>query len=214
MTRPEPEFFAQEYITITRDSRTGLVVAIGGTKQAASILQQTSFLNASGPHGTYHHLPHVLSARLQRLRATAASHALLSAGHSVYLDPALNAFSSPDEDREAARRYLAQLARRASRAESGQDNATVLTEIAGPDEGLLPLIRNVLIGAYLTWSERLEAAGEDTAPAQRLGDTASLLSRTTDQILAARNQVARTPTPPAAGPARCLRQPPPTVRSR
>jgi hypothetical protein len=199
MTRPEPEpeFFAQEYITITRDSRTGLIVAIGGTEQAASLLQQAGFVDAPSPRGTYHRLPRGLSTRLQQVRATAASHALLSAGHSVYLDPALNAFATPDEDRQAARRHLGQLARRAFHAESAQENAAILTEIAGPDEGLLHLIRNALTGTYLTWTEHLKAAGADTGPAERLLETTRALSRTVDRILDARNQAALTPSAPA-----------------
>ncbi|MFF3364537.1 hypothetical protein [Streptomyces misionensis] len=52
MTQAEPDFFVLEYVTITKD-RTGLVVAIGGTEQAAGILQRTGgFLLAAGPAGT------------------------------------------------------------------------------------------------------------------------------------------------------------------
>ncbi|MFB7929584.1 hypothetical protein ACFYWX_02445 [Streptomyces sp. NPDC002888] len=36
MKQAEPEFGVLEYITITKDPRTGLVVAIGGTEKAAS----------------------------------------------------------------------------------------------------------------------------------------------------------------------------------
>jgi hypothetical protein len=36
MKQPEPVFWVLEYITITKDSRTGLLVAIGGTEQAAT----------------------------------------------------------------------------------------------------------------------------------------------------------------------------------
>lgn len=41
MTRrdDEPTFFALDYVTITRDPRTQLVVAIGGDPRAAGILQ-------------------------------------------------------------------------------------------------------------------------------------------------------------------------------
>ncbi|MGW5096383.1 hypothetical protein ACWEQ1_17620 [Streptomyces nodosus] len=70
-----------EYVTITKDPRTGLVVAIGGTDKAADILQRTGgFLCAVGPRGDYHRLPHGLPAEQQRLKATTASHALLAAG--------------------------------------------------------------------------------------------------------------------------------------
>ncbi|MCX5417681.1 hypothetical protein [Streptomyces sp. NBC_00059] len=41
MTRrdDEPTFFALDYVTITRDPRTQLVVAIGGDPRAAGFLQ-------------------------------------------------------------------------------------------------------------------------------------------------------------------------------
>ena len=147
---PEPDFFALEYITITKDSRTGHVVAIGGTERAAGILPRTGgFLNAPGLRGDYHRLPHGLPVEQQMLKATAASHALLAAGHSVHLDPALNVLATPDVDREAALRYLSRLAERASRAESSAEIAEVLTEIAGPVEGLLPLTREVVVRAWL-----------------------------------------------------------------
>ncbi|MCC9705976.1 hypothetical protein E4N62_12355 [Streptomyces sp. MNU76] len=51
MKQTEPEFWVLEYIT--KDPRTGLVVAIGGTEKAAYILQRTGgFLSAPGPSGT------------------------------------------------------------------------------------------------------------------------------------------------------------------
>ncbi|WP_234432133.1 hypothetical protein [Streptomyces sp. NRRL S-378] len=76
----EPDFLVLEYVTITKDPRTGLVVAIGGTERAADILQRTGgFLTAPGPRGDYHRLPHGLPIEQQRLKATAASHALLCA---------------------------------------------------------------------------------------------------------------------------------------
>ncbi|MFD6989298.1 hypothetical protein [Streptomyces sp. NPDC059943] len=109
-----------EYLTVTKDPRTGLVVAIGGTEQAADTLQRTGFVNHPGPRGEYHRLPHGLTDDEQRLKATAASHALLAAGHSVHLDPALNALATPDRDREAALRHLAGLVERASDATSSR----------------------------------------------------------------------------------------------
>lgn len=110
----EPDFFVQDYVTITKDPRTELVVAIGGTERAAGILQRAGgFLNAPGIGRDYHRLPHGLPVEQQRLKATAASHALLAAGHSVHLDPALNALTTPDGERETALRYLAQLSERA-----------------------------------------------------------------------------------------------------
>ncbi|GAA4781921.1 hypothetical protein [Streptomyces ziwulingensis] len=63
-------------------------MAIGGTEKAADILQRTGgFLSAPGPRGDYHRLPHGLPVEQQRRKATAASPALLAAGHSVHLDP-------------------------------------------------------------------------------------------------------------------------------
>lgn len=41
MKQPEPDFWVLEYVTITKDPRTDLVVAIGGTETAADILQRT-----------------------------------------------------------------------------------------------------------------------------------------------------------------------------
>lgn len=115
MNQTKPEFWVLEYVTITKDPRTDLVVAIGGTEKAAGILQRTgSFLSVPGPRGDYHRLPHGLPVEQQRSKATTASHALLAAGHSVNLDPALNALAAPDGAHDAALRYRAQLAERAS----------------------------------------------------------------------------------------------------
>ncbi|MEU4007249.1 hypothetical protein AB0H30_01965 [Streptomyces pseudogriseolus] len=102
MKQTEPDFWVLEYVTITKDPRTDLVVAIGGTDKAADILQRTGgFLSAPGPRGDYHRLPHGLPVEQQRRKATAASHALLAAGHSVRLDPTLNMLVAPDGEREA-----------------------------------------------------------------------------------------------------------------
>ncbi|MFF8447688.1 hypothetical protein ACF06Q_08305 [Streptomyces leeuwenhoekii] len=215
MKQSEPDFWVLEYITITKDPRTGLVVALGGTQHAAGILQRAGgFLDVPGPRGDYHRLPHGLSAGQQRLQATAASHALLAAGYSVHLDPALNAFTSPDGDREAALRYLAQLSERAHHASSGAETAEVLTEIAGPDEGLLPLIRQVVVSAWITWSQRLAATAEDVEPAERLGETTDALSDAADRILLARNHAARTPGRPAPTTSSPARQPSPAASRR
>jgi hypothetical protein len=72
----EPDFWVLEHVTITKDPRTDLVVAIGGTGKAADILQRTGgFLSAPGPRGDYHRLPHGLPVEQQRRKATAASNA-------------------------------------------------------------------------------------------------------------------------------------------
>ncbi|WP_234328279.1 hypothetical protein [Streptomyces sp. NRRL S-37] len=53
MNQTEPDFWVLEYVTITKDPRTGLVVAIGGTEQAADILQRAGgFVTAPGLAGT------------------------------------------------------------------------------------------------------------------------------------------------------------------
>ncbi|MDX3714957.1 hypothetical protein PV733_39745 [Streptomyces europaeiscabiei] len=46
MKQTEPEFWVLEYITITKDPRSSLVVAIGGTEKAADILHEPA---ASSP---------------------------------------------------------------------------------------------------------------------------------------------------------------------
>ncbi|MBW1597299.1 hypothetical protein [Streptomyces sp. JJ38] len=105
-----------------------------------------------------------------------AAHALLAVGHSAHLDPALNTLTMLDGEREAALRYLAQLSERASRAESSTEIAKILTEIAGPTEGLLPLpLRDCRQGL-----DRLVpppgAMSEDPTPAFQLGTTPDTLS--------------------------------------
>ncbi|EOY45722.1 MULTISPECIES: hypothetical protein [Streptomyces] len=203
MNETEPDFWVLEYVTITKDPRTGLVVAIGGTDQAADILQRTGgFLSAPGPRGDYHHLPHGLHIEQQRLKATTASHALLTAGHSVHLDPALNMLATPDGEREAALRYLTQLAERASAAETSSEVAEVLTEVAAPVHGLLPLTREVIVRSWIAASKLHGAApGEEPEPLARLAGTANSLSEATRVILHARNHAARRTQSPTATPA-------------
>ncbi|WMD05573.1 hypothetical protein [Streptomyces sp. FXY-T5] len=46
MKQTEPDFWVLEYVTITKDPRTDLVVAIGGTDKAADILREPA---ASSP---------------------------------------------------------------------------------------------------------------------------------------------------------------------
>ncbi|MFD3580874.1 hypothetical protein [Streptomyces sp. NPDC058683] len=203
MTFREPDFWVLEYVTIVKDPRTGLVVAIGGTEKAADILQRAGgFLSAPGPRGDYHRLPHGLSVEQQRLKATAASHALLAAGHSVHLDPALNALATPNGDHDAALRYLARLAERVTAAETSGEIAEALTEIAAPVTGLLPLIREVVVRAWIAASDLQGAApGEETEPLARLRDTAGSMSQAAHMILRARNHAAaRTPRPTASTP--------------
>src|SRR5690606_13642847 len=93
----------------------------------------------SWARGDYHRLPHGLPIEQQRLKATTASHALLAAGHNVHLDPTLNMLATPDGDRDAALRYLTQLAERASAAETSSAVAEVLTEVAATVPGPPPL---------------------------------------------------------------------------
>ncbi|MFE6164492.1 hypothetical protein ACFQ7F_36890 [Streptomyces sp. NPDC056486] len=193
MKQPEPDFWVLEYLTITKDPRTGLVVAIGGTEQTADILQQAGgFLSAAGPRGDYHRLPHNLPVEQQRLKATTASHALLAAGHSVHLDPALNMLATPDGEREAALRYLAHLAERVGAAETSSEVAEILTEIAAPVHGLLPLTREVVVRAWIAASDLQGATpGAEPEPIARLADTAGALSDAACVVLRARNHAAR-----------------------
>ncbi|MFE7810796.1 hypothetical protein ACFU5P_02165 [Streptomyces sp. NPDC057433] len=203
MNQTEPDFWVLEYVTITKDPRTGLVVAIGGTEQAADILQRTGgFLTAPGPRGDYHRLPHRLPIAEQRLKATTASHALLAAGHSVHLDPSLNMLASPDGERDAALRYLTQLAERASAAKTSSEVAEVLTEVAAPVHGLLPLTREVIVRAWIASSDLQGAApSKEPEPVARLGSTANSLSEAARVILHARNHAARPTQPPTTAPA-------------
>ncbi|NUS85373.1 MAG: hypothetical protein HOY75_22255 [Streptomyces sp.] len=77
----EPDFFVLDYITITRDPRTKLVVAIGGDERVAGILQTAGgFIDAPGPRGPYHRQPHTMAVDQQRTGATAAALAL---GHRL-----------------------------------------------------------------------------------------------------------------------------------
>ncbi|MET8721435.1 hypothetical protein [Streptomyces misionensis] len=217
MTQAEPDFFVLEYVTITKDPRTGLVVAIGGTEQAAGILQRTGgFLSAAGPRGDYHRLPHGLPIEQQRLKATTASHALLAAGHSVHLDPTLNMLTTPDGDREAALHYLTQLAERASAAKTSTAVAEVLTEIAAPVHGLLPLTREVILRAWIAASDlQSTASGEVPEPIAQLGSTATSLNEAARVIRHARNYAAhppQPPQPPTTAPAPGRAQPPASRR--
>ncbi|SFY53621.1 hypothetical protein [Streptomyces sp. F-1] len=214
MNQAEPDFWVLDYITITKDPRTGLVVAIGGTEQAADILQRTGgFLSAAGPRGDYHRLPHGLPIEQQRLKATTASHALLAAGHSVHLDPTLNMLTPPDGEREAALRYLTHLAERASAAKTSTAVAEVLTEIAAPVQGLLPLTREVILRAWIAASDlQSTASGEEPEPIARLGSTATSLSEAARVILHARNHAAHPTQPPTTAPAPVSAQPPASRR--
>ncbi|MFF7476781.1 hypothetical protein [Streptomyces sp. NPDC008092] len=142
----------------------------------------------------------------QRLKATAASHALLAAGHSVHLDPTLNMLVAPDGEREAALRYLAGLAERASAAATSSEVAEVLTEVAAPVHGLLPLVREVVVSAWIAAGDLQEAApAGEPDPLALLGRTAASMREAALAILHARNHAARpaqrpaTASPPPAG---------------
>ncbi|MFB8128689.1 hypothetical protein [Streptomyces mirabilis] len=209
MKQSEPDFWVLEYVTITKDPRTALVVAIGGTEKAADILQRTGgILSAAGPRGDYHRLPHGLPVEQQRLKATTASHALLAAGYSVHLDPALNMLATPDSEPDAALRYLDRLAERVAAAGTSTEVAEVLPEIAAPVHGLLPLTREVVVRAWIAASDLQGAApGEESVPIARLGDTARSLSEAARVILQARNNAARTAQRPATAPPLSRAQP-------
>ncbi|MEV6535135.1 hypothetical protein AB0M86_37070 [Streptomyces sp. NPDC051639] len=209
MKQSEPDLWVLEYVTIAKDPRTDLVVAIGGTEKAADILQRTGgFLSAAGPRGDYHRLPHGLPVEQQRLKATTASHALLAAGYSVHLDPSLNMLATPDSERDAALRYLDRLAERVVAAGTSTEVAEVLTEIAAPLHGLLPLTREVVVRAWIAASDFQGAApGEESVPIARLGATARSLSEAARVILQARNHAGRAAQRPATAPPPSRAQP-------
>ncbi|WP_043267072.1 hypothetical protein [Streptomyces sp. CT34] len=194
----EPTFFVLDYVTITRDPKTQLVVAIGGDERAEGILQTAGgFVSAAGPRGPYQHQPHTMPVEQQRQGATAAAHALLLAGFSVHLDSTLNVLATADGDQQAAHRSLQRLAERARNAADDQEVAKVLTEIAAPHDGLLPRMVQTLISTWAPWAERLENAGHEPDPAQRLMTATNSLSNHALQIELIRNQAARTTSAPA-----------------
>lgn len=212
-TNPDgsPVFYVLEYVTISRDPRTNLVVAIGGEQRAAGILQTTGgFIESPGPRGPYHRLPHTMPVEQQRHHATAAAHALLLAGFGVHLDPELNTLGQPDGDRVAAHRYLEQLAERARTAATDREVAAILAEITAPTEGLLSHLVQTLISTWATWSQREDRPPAETDLAMQLMDLTSGISRHNDQIRHIRDQAAARPAPPTspkpptppAGPAR------------
>ncbi|WP_326812285.1 hypothetical protein OIE62_07675 [Streptomyces scopuliridis] len=122
MKQKEPHSTVLEYITIIKDPRTQLVIALGSGPQAAGILQTTGHsVPAPGPRGKYHRQPHTLPVQQQRQGATTAAHALLLAGFSVHLDPTLNTLAFPDTDRAATHRYLTRLTEQSSAATSERD---------------------------------------------------------------------------------------------
>ncbi|GAA3389090.1 hypothetical protein [Streptomyces roseoviridis] len=173
----EPEFLLLNYVTITRDPRTQLVLAIGGDQRAAGILQTTGgFTRHPGPSIHYHRQPVAMPVERQRLGATAASHALLVAGYSVYLAPDLNVLATPDGDREAAFRYLAQLAELANGTVEPHLLAGVMAEITAPETGILPRLREVLVAVWTTWADQLRDQDHDATPAQRLSDITQVLA--------------------------------------
>ena len=84
--------------------------------------------------------------------------------------------------------------------------AEVLTEIAAPVNGLLPLTREVVVRAWIAASA-LQAPGEEPEPLARLRDTANSMSQAADVILHARNHAARAPQPAALTPPPSSAQP-------
>ncbi|MFE9725949.1 hypothetical protein ACFYQ5_20715 [Streptomyces sp. NPDC005794] len=78
----------------------------------------------------------------------------------------------------------------------------MLTEVAAPVTGLLPLTREVVVRAWIA-AERLQktAPSEEPDPIARLGDTARSMSQAAHVILHARNHAARTAQTPASSPA-------------
>jgi hypothetical protein len=76
--------------------------------------------------------------------------------------------------------------------------AEVLTEIAAPVHGLLPLAREVVVRAWIAASDFQGAAPAGEAdPIARLGSTATSMSEAARAILHARNHAARPAQRPA-----------------
>ncbi|WP_405421519.1 hypothetical protein [Streptomyces erythrochromogenes] len=205
----EPDFLILEYVTITRDPRTQLVVSSRCTPETAGILETVGRFRDGGVQ--YMRQPHDMPVEQQRHYATAAAQALLISGVSVYLDPSLNTLATPNGDRVAAHRYLNQLTERASAATDDKQVAEILAEVAAPTEGLLSHLVQTLITTWVTWSRRTEGPLYQDGLAMRLMDTTSVLSRGGDEIRSIRSQAAAAkpaaPQPPAPpGPA----APPPT----
>ncbi|MFF4250602.1 hypothetical protein ACFY1L_05250 [Streptomyces sp. NPDC001663] len=197
----EPTFLVLDYVTITRDPKTALVVAIGGDQRAAGLLQTAGgFHSAPGPRGDYHRLPHALPVEEQRQGATAAAHALLLAGYSVHLDPTLNTLATQGSDRQAAHRHLEQLTSLGSDADNDRQVTAVLTEIAAPDDGLLPRLTQSLLATWASWGRRLKDTGRDPQVAMQLGAIVNKLSTLTWQIEQVRNDADRTGPAPQTHP--------------
>ncbi|MCY0940249.1 MULTISPECIES: hypothetical protein [Streptomyces] len=203
----EPDFLILDYVTITRDPRTQLVVTSSCTPEAAGILEVVGrFREAPGPRGPFHRQPHDLPVEQQRHYATAAAQALLLAGFSVFLDPSLNTLAAPEGDRAAAHRYLDHLTERAREATDDKQVAEILAEVAAPTEGLLSHLVQTLITTWATWSQRTDGTLSKESLSMRLMGTTSGLSRGGDEIRYIRNQAAAAkpaaPQPPAPpGPA-------------
>lgn len=179
----EPSFAILNFVTITRDPRTDLVVTSSCTPEAAGILETVGrFVEFPGPRGPFHRQPHDLPVELQRHYATAATQALLLAGFSVYLDPSLNTLATPDDDRAAAHRYLDQLARRAREATNDKQVAEILAEVAAPTEGLLPHLTQTLVMTWATWSQRTDGPPSKDQLSMQLMDATTGIARHGDKI--------------------------------
>lgn len=77
----------------------------------------------------------------------------------------------------------------------------MLTEIAAPVNGLLPLTREVVVRAWIAASALQGAApGEEPEPLARLRDTSNSMSQAACVILHARNHAARAPQPALTPP--------------
>ncbi|MEU9382080.1 hypothetical protein AB0D38_14255 [Streptomyces sp. NPDC048279] len=189
-----PEFFVLSYITITRDPRTRLVVAIGGDERAAGILQTAGgFNDAPGPRGPYHRQPHTMAVDEQRTGATAAALALLQAGYSVHLDPALNTLS---------RRARTGRPPTATWTTSPNAPATPATATnwppSSPRSSLPPTVCCPACATSWCLSGRVGTTASTTPdaqrpPAEQLIDTVNALSRHTQRLQDIRNQAARIP---------------------
>ncbi|MFD9441250.1 hypothetical protein ACFWBR_24790 [Streptomyces sp. NPDC060006] len=187
----EPTFLVLDYVTITRDPKTAL--ASGATSArpascrppAASVPPQAHAATTTPP-----------AARPARRGAAAGCHrrrpCLLLAGYSVHLDPTLNTLATQGSDRQAAHRHLEQLTSLGSDADNDRQVAAVLTEIAAPDDGLLPRLTQSLLATWASWGRRLKDTRRDPQVGMQLGAIVNKLSTLTWQIEQVRNDVDRT----------------------
>lgn len=74
--------------------------------------------------------------------------------------------------------------------------------VAAPTTGLLPLVREVVLAAWITLTPEADTAGAEPEPVAQLAESTEVLLRTAHRILLARNHAARAPERTAPGTTR------------